>query len=136
MFNNINTQITIAITGITVTSNSLGINTLEDGKSNSKYSEGSEETFTQGDIISRIFNFINYKMSIKTYIIAAFLPFVIFLLWKFLIKYTPLSILVDKKKKKKRKKMNARLERILLDPSYQREKNIPLAYSPYEYYTY
>ncbi|VUZ93414.1 PIR protein [Plasmodium vivax] len=109
----------------------------QEGKFNIKITEDTGETHkTIYNIIEDTISRYIRELPIRTYIIAAFLPFVIFLLWKFLIKYTPLSILVDKKKKKKRKKMNARLERILLDPSYQREKNIPLAYSPYEYYTY
>ncbi|CAI7723922.1 PIR protein [Plasmodium vivax] len=73
------------------------------------------------------------EISLTEYIkfIITFLGTII--LFLFLLKFTPLKFIFNKKKKKRRRKRKERLERILSGPTHA-ENDIYMPYSPFQYY--
>ncbi|CAI7718708.1 hypothetical protein PVPAM_050010100 [Plasmodium vivax] len=97
------------------------------------YISADEATSTGNDVPLSTFSVDDDPMSIKTYITYSLIPLAFILLLMLIIKFTPLGMLFTKKKRKNRKLMNERLQRILLDNSNLRQRNVPLAYGAFDY---
>lgn len=94
-----------------------------------------EKSIISADTFFDIFNKLFAEIPLTMYMkfITTFLGSI--LLFMFLLKFTPLKFVFNKRRKKKRIKRSERLQRILVEPTHT-ENDIYVQYNPFQYYVW